>query len=671
LGTDSNAILWSSDGKVWYPSINSTNTFNSPGFNSITYGRNIWIACGCNSFHSGYSMIYSTDGSNWNPNTTIYPRLNPFYDITYTGSNFIAIASNSTIFPQSFSGNIVISTYGSNDSIIIPLNLNNEPGFLANNGNLVLLVTQTYRKFSLNFGYTWADVADFPTGTPGRPYYDGSLWWVGINNGTTSNLYYSTSGSNLWINSNISGNFPLGYPQSITALNVSSNLGLQLISTVVGIEQNLTVSSFNTGSISTGSFTIINTKNYDGDILNISSFNKDAFVSINNLSTTFINTSTICAQYIEISSINISTLYVSDSIYTSNISSDYISTSYLFFSELNMSSMFTYDLSTNNINVSSISSGIAVIDNLNAIIIYSDIISTNTAVISTVNLIDNTTGSLKELNANNGNLYFEGQKLLTTAGANPLYITYELQDNSTPSPGAIPGATGFFTVDTSDLRTISVINFSVTDYNNTALIGFFNKLGLYSVIHIINPITQQDSIYLIETITPSTDLSYFTLGLTHLVGTTKLLNIGDIYNFYIGNIGIKPAPTSPTDTVVVKAPVSGSSFSFNALSGALAVVPSNIGTYSAGTSGFTIRLNDNNYNTYNIPATVGSITFYDGTKYIQVNVKYGSISTSSGATINIDGGVNNLVIDGLTRANFGASNDLNDYAIYITIKFLN
>ena len=290
------------------------------------------------------------------------------------------------------------------------------------------------------------------------------------------------------------------------------------------------------------------------------------------------------------------------------------------------------------------------------------------SVTSSVNLFDNSTGLLTEVNANNGNLYFQGQKLLTATGANPLYITYELQDNSTPLPGAIPGATGFFTVDTADLRTISVINFSVTDFYNTALIGYFNKLGIYSILHIINITTLQDSIYLIENITPSTDLSYFTLALTHLVGTTQALNIGDKYNFYIGNIGIKPPPTSPSDTVVIKAGVIGSSFNFQ---NALAVVPSRIGSYSSGTSGFIIRLNSINYNTFNIPATIGSITYYDGSKYIQVNVKYGSISTSSGATINIDSGVNNLVIDGLTRANFGASADLNGDAIFITIKFLN
>ena len=665
LGNDSNSILWSIDGKSWYPSMDSLNMFQGSGFNSITYGRDIWVACGSNSFHSAYSLAYSTDGSNWNPNNSLNITLNPFYDVVYTGSNFIGLASNTS------GGNIVMSLTGSNDSSIIPVNFNNEPGFLATNNIILLGVTPSFHKYSLNFGYTWSDMPDFPAGIPGRPYYDGSLWWVGVNNGSASNLYYSISGSNLWTSSNLLGTFPTGYPQAIFSLNVSSNLTIQLISTVGGLETSFATSSFQVNTLSTGMFTL---GNY-GNNLYISSFNSDAYVSMNNLSTNTIHTDIIYTNKLEISefsvsTINLSTLYGTDTIQTLTLVADYISTSGLRFDTLYMSSMSVDNLSTYSINVSSISSGAINVDTLQSINTYSDLVSTNIAVISTLNLIDNSTGNITELNANNSNLFFQGQKLLTSAGVNPLYFTHQLQDFT----GATPGPSGFFTIDNNDLRLIKVINFSVTDYNNIFLSGLFNRIGVYSIIYIINPNTLQNLIYLINSITPSADLSYYTLDLLQLVGTSQIVTINQIFNFYITNIGIKPPPTSPTDTVVVKAGMGGGGTSFNFdVNDVFKIVPGGIGSDYLGTSqGFIIVLNSTNYNLTNIPATVGCITFFDGTSYNQVNVKYGSINASVGGAITIDSGVNNLVLSGLKISNFtGVTNDSNNIAIIVTIKFLN
>jgi len=664
LGNDSNSILWSVDGKSWYPSMDSINMFNSPGFNSITYGRNIWVVCGSNSFNPAYSLAYSTDGSNWNPNTNINTSLNAFYDVVYTGSNFVALAGNSG------EGNIVISLSGSNDSIIIPVSFNNESGFLAYNDIILLAVTGSFHKYSLNFGYSWSDMPDFPAGIPGRPYYDGSVWWVGINNGSASNLYYSTSGSNLWSSSNLIGVFPSGYPTSITSLNLSSNLNIQLISTVGGLETFFTTSSFQVNTISTGIFTI---ENY-GNSLNISSFNSNAYVSMNILSTNSIYTDIIYTNKIEISAfnvstINLSTLYCTDTIESSSILANYISTSGLTFETLYMSSIYVDNLSTYSINVSSISSGIINVETLESKNIYSDIVSTNITVISTLNLIDNSTGNLTELNANNSNLFFQGQKLLTTAGVNPLYFSYQLQDVT----NGVPGNVGFFTIDDSDLKLITTIKFSVTDYNNIFLSGLFNRIGIYSILYIINPNTLQSLVYLINSITQSGDLSYYTLNLLQLVGTTQNISVNSILNFYITNIGIKPPPTSPTDTVVVKAGMGGGGTSFNFdNSDVFKIIPEGIGSYVGTSQGFIIELNSTNYNLTNIPATLGCITFFDGTSYNQINVKYGSINASVGGAITIDSGINNLSVSGLKISNFtGVTNDINSVAIIITIKFLN
>jgi hypothetical protein len=664
LGSDSNSILFSYDGKSWTPSLNNvSNVFDIYGFNSITYGKGHWVACGSNSFHSAYSLIHSTDGSNWNPNMTLNTSLNPFYDVVYTGYTFVALAGNSGV------GNIVISVSGSNDSIIIPENFSNESGFLATNTSILLAVTASFHKYSLDYGYTWKNMPDFPSGKPGRPYYDGSIWWVGVNNGSASNLYYSTSGSNLWTTSNLTGNFPSGYPQSIVSLNLSSNLNIQLISTVGGLQESFRTSTLQVDNISTGSF-IIN--NYNNN-LNINSFDSSVFVSMNILSTNIINTNTIYINTLEISkfdvsTINLSTLYASDTIESSLFIGNYISTSGLVFDTLYMSSMFVSNLSTYSLNVSSINSDVLQVDTISSMMIYSDILSTNTAVISTINLIDNTTGNLAELNANNSNLYFQGQKLLTTVGTNPLYFTYQLQDITSGLPGNI----GFFSVDNADLKLISVINFSVTDYNNIFVSGLFNRIGIYSILYIINPNTQQTFIYTITSITPSINLSYYTFNLLPLIGTSEIINVNQLLSFYISNIGIKPPPSSPTDTVIVNASISsgGTSFDFN---DAFNVLPLNIGTTYRGTAqGFIIILNSDNYNITNIPATVGCITYFDGTNYNQVNVKYGSINASVGGAITIDSGVNNLVLSGLKNSNFtGVTNDSNNFALYITIKFLN
>lgn len=655
-GSNISTILWSSDGKSWKPSVNSAFIFDTLGFNSITYGRNLWVACGNNSNNPAYSLIYSSNGSNWYPNTTINPTLRPFYDVVYTGNTFVALNSNSGT-----GGNILVTVSGSNDSTIIPVDFNDEPGYLATNENILLAVTNTYHRYSLDYGYTWATMPDFPSGTPGRPFYDGSLWWVGISSITSSNLYYSTSGSNLWKSSNLTNVFPTGYPVALVSINSSSNLGLQLISTVSGLQTIFQTSNLISNNINIGDFNIFNSSG----VLYISSIDNTDSVYINNISTNFITADSIYTNTIEItdfnaSTLNISTLFASDVIYSSSLSvssitADYTSVDILYFNTLGMTTMYIDNISTTTINVDTISSGVA----------YIDTVSSTSLVVSTINLIDTLTGTLTDLIANNNSLLFQGEKLLTTLGTNPLLFAYQLQDitNAPPDPT-------FFSVDNADLRSITKINLSALDYNNKLLSGLFSKVGIYSIFHIIKQTTSQDSIFLITSITDNgTD---YTFELDHLVGLSTPLNPGppgDIYNFFITNIGIKPPPSSPTDTIIVKAGISGTTFDFNS---AFTVVPINIGTYVYGSTGFTINLNDTNYNSGNIPATVGSISFFDGSKYIQTNVKYGSISAGTGAYVTVDGGVNNLIISGLTPGNFtGADNDGNGYAIYITIKLLN
>jgi hypothetical protein len=137
----------------------------------------------------------------------------------YDGSQFITLLSNVG------NTNIYVSPTGNANWTLISQNFGNESGYLAANSLIVLAVTPTYHKYSLNSGYSWLDIEEFPAGIPSRPHYDGSVWWIGINGGTgTSNTYVSPTGSNNWSTSSITGIFPTGYPTGFISFNVSSNL---------------------------------------------------------------------------------------------------------------------------------------------------------------------------------------------------------------------------------------------------------------------------------------------------------------------------------------------------------------------------------------------------------------------------------------------------------------
>jgi len=488
-------------------------------------------------------------------------------------------------------------------------------------------------------------------------------------------MYYSSSGSNVWSSSNLSTVFPSGNPISLVSLNSSSNLGLQLISTVEGLQVSFQTSTLTTDLLNIGSFNIYN----DSNILNISSINSEFIVYTNNLSTNYITTNILNTNYIQAndfntSTINVSTLFSSDyifgsSIITSSIITDNAHVNILSFDTLLVSTLQIDEISTMNINTSTIN--VLSVINANEIISpfgYIDTVSSTSLVVSTINFIDGSNGVLTNLNAYNNNLYFQNQQILTSVGTNPIFFTYQLIGVNSESPDPT-----FFTVNADNLINTSVINLSITDINNIGLSGFYSKVGIYSLIHVINTNTNRSTIYRIDTITTNTAEDVYTFGVSRLVGSSTPLIIGNDYSIYITSIGLKPPPSSPTDAIIVNAQRVSSGLNFGA---AFTSVPINIGVYRGATNGFSITLNPDNYNQTNIPATVGSITYFDSSanKYKTYNVKYGSINDNTGSFVSIDSGVNTLSVSGLTVGNFpgvGNDNSPSGYAIYIVIKFLN
>jgi len=714
IGSDSGnkSILWSKDNINWCNSYSSYSLFDQASiYTGIAYNNNLWVCCGSNSYsptEDSYSLVWSKDGSNWNIND-IFDNNSYFYDIAYTGTHFIVLASNLLY------KNILVSSTGSNawNSPTTNNNLNNESGYLATNNIITLLVTTSFHKYSLDNGNNWINMENFPSGKPSRPYYDGSAWWVGLQNNPYNTF---TSGNGIswspYINS-ITTNilYPNGYLTGMVAVNVSSNLNIQLISTVYGLEQSFYTKSLNAQTISIDSFMF---KSINNNTITITNNTLNEILKVNNISTTYIETDnfntkrisadslsinnlTVTVQqnanYILASTITASTIYIDYSyhstIFASTIySSDFIDT--IFLNANNISSLKVYtssliasdsistsQISSDNINVNKLNVLSANIDNLYVKtsylnLMYGDIISTNNAVISTIQLTDYD-GSLHQLNTSNHNLYFDGN-VINTNSTNPLYFRYTLIDTS----GATPTLTQFSITtarSSGNLNDIETLNISVQDISSKLLSGFFHNVAANSILHLLNTALGSDHIYRIDSIQPSASADLFLLKVTLLSGNNQIAVINNVYNMFIESIGIPPPINSPDNIVLIYAKASGGGFNFT-IGDAYVIIPEKVGTYLPGTatgSQFGINLNGNTYSSSRIPALIGSITYYTYGGFIVANVKCGSISPTNGGYITIDSGVQVITMSGLTQANFpGAKNDLGQgYSIYITLQFLN
>ena len=275
------SILWSIDGKTWNPANNNgANPFTGVGGQpiGIAFGNGVWVVSGNTVGSSLNSILWSIDGSNWNPAATVSWSQPSAADILFNGTQFIALVAGGI---NASASNLAKSTDGSNwtSSGLSGGNLNLFPtvqGYFGIQSNLsTLQVTPNMLmtaypgptvgpgqilKQSYNGGLAWAsNINVFSVYRVTRPFYDGNKWWTGFQTSppiSQQGIYYSLNDGTTWQNTGISGGFPGGYPQGFTLVPSSSNINVQLQSTVIGLETNFFTSSLQANFISAGSISV-------------------------------------------------------------------------------------------------------------------------------------------------------------------------------------------------------------------------------------------------------------------------------------------------------------------------------------------------------------------------------------------------------------------------------
>lgn len=319
-------IMWSRDGSTWSNSVYTTGSGHVDPFvglngyaRGITYGNGKWVAVGNQPNLAKYSIINSTDGSNWQESVTAQLSLNEVWDVGFNGANtFLALCARTT----TTSGNILKSTDGVNWlNLPTPFASSNfgidstNGGYIAGYGSTWLLTASNFAPSgkmlwrSADNGDTWSAIPSFNSGLLSRPYWDGALWWIGYSESNASNapsIYYSTDDGITW-SSNFAGSnsFVGGFPQGFASRNAQSNFAQALLSTTIGLSSNQSISSLRANTISTNSITAAT--------MTVSSL----FVQVEVISTSFETINTI-----------------------STVISDYTSTTQLFANQTTTSSLF-------------------------------------------------------------------------------------------------------------------------------------------------------------------------------------------------------------------------------------------------------------------------------------------------------------------------------------------
>ena len=266
-------IMWSRDGASWSNSaysgaVGAANPFiGTNGYaRGIAYGNGRWVTVGVQSNLPIFSLINSTDGSNWNIAANVEAASPTIWDVAFNGTYFIALCGLT-----SSGGNILRSTDGVN-WYDLPTSYSNfkfnvdttNGGYIAGNNNSTWLLTASNGApsgqmmwYSLDNGGTWNSNTTFASGKLSRPFWDGAHWWVGYKNYSAPNaqsIYYSENGIT-WFNNVGSNSFQGGFPQGFASRNAQSNFATILFSTVVGLSSNQNISSLQTNVISTNSIT--------------------------------------------------------------------------------------------------------------------------------------------------------------------------------------------------------------------------------------------------------------------------------------------------------------------------------------------------------------------------------------------------------------------------------
>ena len=254
------AIVYSADGKTWFPSV------SSPEFpalaTGVAFGAGVWVYTASNVASPQRSVQWSLDGSNWKAANSVSWVNGQAGDVAYDGYRFVVVVSggtnpNASNLAYSFDGSnwTGLGMTGGNLNFAGPVqaalstqpNTSNwllaaYPGTTVGFGQLI--------KRSITGGTAWlsnTNVSGLYRVT--RPYYDGNKWWAGFQTQpfgtpqtqTDQAIYTSFDNGQTWQNTGIIGGFSNGgYPNGFVVSPPTIDYGLQLQSTVTGLEQQFT-----------------------------------------------------------------------------------------------------------------------------------------------------------------------------------------------------------------------------------------------------------------------------------------------------------------------------------------------------------------------------------------------------------------------------------------------
>lgn len=374
-----NTILWSDDGKSWTPSLGSlfaatdgTGYATGIAFGSGAGSVGVWVCSGVqNTQTANYSLLWSTDGSNWNPAASVSFGGSGVTDVAFDGTRFVALCTGGNILAGY---NVCISTDGSNwtSAGVTGGNFNNLPRYIAGcNGTWVATTGNSNQSlvYSVDGGFTWQSNANISAlNVPMyKPYYDGLKWWVGVETADGSqSIYYTTQTAPAiqnWTNGGQTGGFSNGgFARGFTSTDGQSNVTAILNSTIFGLSVNFSTSNFTASTISAG-------KAYVGELTASTLYIGVVFVSttyetINNISTQnvdFISAGTLVSSRNFLDSLSVNRVSVGQivggparfqSLSTNSISTATVNTYTVNSVDINTTNAVTTNLTVNSDSVS-------------------------------------------------------------------------------------------------------------------------------------------------------------------------------------------------------------------------------------------------------------------------------------------------------------------------------
>ena len=105
---------------------------------------------------------------------------------------------------------------------------------------------------------------------------------------------------------------------------------------------------------------------------------------------------------------------------------------------------------------------------------------------------------------------------------------------------------GRFSIDNADLSNITSIKLNSIDSTGVLKSGFYSRIGVGSLIHLVNVVTLVEEIYAVDSI--QNFFTYWVFDVTYLSGNVSTPSIGSVFNISFDTIGAK-GDTGPTGII--------------------------------------------------------------------------------------------------------------------------